>query len=525
MADVCSKLPRRAVARYWREALSQSLDALGNTEGLSLALACHLTLFTPHRREFFIPWRPQDFRVGADGQTHDVARVVVLIDDIYDMYARLSGPHDVFSEHQQTQNYNDWVTKLSGRSLLDPDTGTPELLKFEVRRRTLESLSAWRRAELVQAEALACALGDVPLVVLGVKHHLSALEKLVRDPRCRVAYLSHKITEARRFNKDNPGAWPPFVDEVNALSAPLQEAGVILLHPTAIDELRTASSGQRVGLTDRWPLQDDAERLIYTQPNIHGAPEYAELLSLYDFGGEGTQKEAVAVFRGFELGVFHDIATRDHLLVSSTDGLVLYRPVVVNGKDSSGARAEVQHWHQRWTNEPPASAPRLVALHTFGDVQLRLEQLVSAERLELELRMREALQEQGFDREAASALVAGSTPMSQHLVEIHGAEKIDQELENAAGIALMHCFLSWLCNVLPAAGRKGASLVAAESAERLRSPETARLVARLLDGSADAFESTAKNIVAFANSIGHVSLQELARSLILGAVPVPAATP
>ena len=442
--------------------------------------------------------------------------MVVLIDDVYDMYARLSGPHDVFNERQQTQNYNDWVTKLSGRSLVDPETGTPELLRFEVRRRSLESLAAWRRAELVQAEALASALGDVPLTVLGVKHHLSVLESLVLEPETRVVYLSHKITEARRFNKDNPGDWPPFVDEVNALSVPFRESGNILLHPTAIDELRTASSEQRIGLTDRWPLQDSTDRLIYSKPDSDGAPEYAELLGQYEFAPEKTLGEAIAIFRGFELGVFHDIATRDHLLVSSTDGLVLYRPVVMTGKDSSGARAEVEHWLQRWVHEPRTSAPRLVAMHTFGDITLCLKRLRPPYRLELQLKMQEALQVQGFDRAIATSLVEGTRPSSQHLFELTGAENMEQELENAAGVALVHCFLSWLCNVRPAGGRTGATLIAAETAEELRSPEMVGLVTRLLEGSEDAIETTGVHIVKYARASKYGTLTTLAQSLIAG---------
>ena len=206
MAEVCSKLPRAVVSRYWRQALCDSLKALADPPDGPLALACHLTLFTPNRREYFVPGRPQDFLGAGGGPAHEVARVVVLIDDIYDMYARLSGPCDVFNEKQQIQNYNDYVKKLSGQSLLDPNSETPELLEFDVRRQSLESLAAWRRSELVQAEALASALGNVPLTVLGVKHHMSVLESLILQPETRVAYLSHKITEARKFNKKNPGS-------------------------------------------------------------------------------------------------------------------------------------------------------------------------------------------------------------------------------------------------------------------------------------------------------------------------------
>ena len=290
-----------------------------------------------------------------------------------------------------------------------------------------------------------------------------------------------------------------------------------MLHPTAIDELRTASAERRIGLTDRWPLQEnDTERLIYFPPdNAVDAPEYAELLGGHDFEAEGTREQAVAIFRGFELGVFHDIATRDHLLVSSTDGLVLYRPVVVNGEDSSGARAEVAHWLQRWVSEPPESAPRLVAMHTFQDVDLRLERLHRDERMELLGRMKECLQAQGFDRDQARSLVEGRTPTSTHLQQLYkSAEELEQELEYAAGVALVHCFLNWLCNVRPSEGRTGAAFVTAESAEQLRSPEKVEVVTRLLSGEEDSISTTATYLAEYAQAKSHNTLTAFAQSLI-----------
>ena len=514
MADVCSKLPRKAVSQYWRQALGASLESLETVTDRPLGLACHLTLFSPHRREFYVPGRPEDFLNLPDGRSCEVCRVVVLIDDIYDMYARLSMPTEVFSEDQQVQNYNDHVKKLSGYSLLDPDTGSPQLLRLEVRRRSLESLAAWRRAELIQAEVLANALGGVPLTVLGVKHRLSSLETLIHEPRTRVVYVSHKITEARRHNRNHPGEWPPFVKEVNSLSAPFEESGIVLLHPTAIDELRTESSSQLISLTDRWPLQEDVpERLIYCPPGNNDPPDYKDLFSRYDFETENTKEQAVAIFRGFELGVFHDIASRDHLLVSSTDGLLLYRPLVVNGEDSGGARAEVAHWLQRWMSEP--SRPRLVAIHTFDDIDLRLKLLREDERTELARRIKFALQEQGFDREQAKALLEAKSATSTHLQEIWSKEKLEQEFENAAGIALVQCFFSWLCNVQPSKGRLGAMIVAASSEEELRSIDTVRLVASLLKGDeVNTIAETARHITAYALSRGHETLSGLARTLV-----------
>ncbi len=219
MKHVCLKLPRAAISVYWRKALKDSLKALSEASHCALALACHLTLYTPNRQELFVPGRPQDFLNAGNGPAHEVIRVVVLIDDIYDMYARLSSPKDVYHEEQHIRNYKDWVEEFPDQSPLDP--------RFMVRLRSLESLAAWRRAELVQAEALANALGNVPLTVLGVKHYLAALNSLLLRPEMPVAYLSHKIGEARRFNKKNPGDWPPFVSEVNSLSLPFQESGIV----------------------------------------------------------------------------------------------------------------------------------------------------------------------------------------------------------------------------------------------------------------------------------------------------------
>ena len=153
-------------------------------------------------------------------------------------------------------------------------------------------------------------------------------------------------------------------------------------------------------------------------------------------------------------------------------------------------------------------------MHTFEDVDLRLERLRPTERTELSEKMILALQEQGFDREHARSIVKGRTLTSTHLHQISGAEKLDQELENAAGVALGHCFLNWLCNVRPSKGRTGATLVTAESAEQLRSRRMVELVAHLLSGEEDSIQTTAKYLIEYAQARGHNTLTELAQSLI-----------
>ncbi len=273
------------------------------------------------------------------------------------------------------------------------------------------------------------------------------------------------------------------------------------------------SSEQRIGLTDRWPLlPNDVDSLVYCPPENSGAPDYAELLDEHNFKMQGARDEAAALFRAFEFGVYNDIAFRDHLLVSSTNGLILYRPVVTTGKHSSGARAEVDHWLDRWVSEPARSKPRLVAMHTFEDIDQRLSCLQRVERSMLFYIMGMDL-ERKLDREAAWALIRGQRPRSTQLQVI--TEETDDYLNKAAGIALIQCFLKWLCNV-PQEGRKGATLVAANSEEELRSPDMVKLVARLLRDEADPMSTTSKNLVKYAEARGHETLTSLAQSLIRG---------
>jgi len=518
MAELCSQLPRRALSVHWGKALSSCLGEIQNCPDSRGVLACHLTLFSPRRQEFYVPWRPADFR-AASGHTDgalSVSRVVVLIDDIYDMYSRLSGAGEIFNEEQQARNYSDFYQKLSGVSLSSAETGTPYLLRLEVRRRSLEALASWRRAELVHAEALAQALGGIPLTVLAVKHRLSALQAIVESPRRKVVYVSHKISDARRYNRKNPGEWPLLVQEINELSPAFMNGDVVLAHPTAIDELRTRSGPGAIGLTDRWPLQEPSvDDLIYTLPSsAEDPPGYESLFDGLRFEGEGSSEEATAVFRGLELGIFQDIAFRDHLLVAASEGIVLYRPLALDGEDSGGARAEVRHWQDRWIHEPPVLRPRLVALHAFQDMAMRLEKLTGAERAVLRLHMQQFLEDRGWDRVYAEQILFSGPMSSLQLEQLSGAENPGRDLEFAAGASLFQCFLSWMCNVSKKEARDGAALIAAKDEASLGSATVVAEACRFLNGQEDAASLTSRNLVAFAENLGFDSLTGLAQSLL-----------
>lgn len=518
MGQLCKKLPRHAVVILWREALATALERLSAATSDVKVLVCHLTLFSSARREFYVPWRPSDFQL-ANGEAANVDRVIALIDDVYDMYVRLAGPGELFNEVRQTRNYVGYVEKLTGVNLLDRgasnDEARPPLLSLEVRLKALDSLISWRRAELVQAESLAHSLDNPPLTVLGVKHSTESLRNLLSDRNGRAVYLSHKITEARRYNRDNPNEWPRFVAEVNALSRAYNRHAVVIVHPTAIDELRMTSHSGHIGLGDRWPLQEEEGDLLYVAPLGGDAPQHKELFSDLEFETEATQQSAAARFRAFEISVWHEIAARDHLLVSSSEGLLLYRPVVTTGRDSGGARSEVLHWIKQFETWPYATdPPKLVSLHTFDDIAKSLSLLTDNDRISYRSNLADELVIAGWDPTQAEDLIDGSPLTSLHLDEISGADSPLAELERACGLMLVRLFRERLSNVRLPGAREGAALIARESPRDLRSGEAVKLAVDILRGDARPTDAVTESVNLYRSAVGHDNMTEFALSLI-----------
>lgn len=517
MSTICSKLPRNTIAEYWNDSLAEALVELATHDG-DKVLACHLTLYSPSTRETFIPSRPEFF-LGNGEREHDVTRVIVLIDDIYDMYARLSEEGHIFHAPRQEENFKLSMGRFRGLDYSDPESAESLLVPLEVRLRTLETLSVWRRSELVYAEALAASL-NASFTVFAVKHRFEVLDRIVREPEIRVAYLSHEITQPRQKNLNTPGVWPPIAHEINQLSPSFLEGGIALIHPTGIDELRLA--GQL--LADRWPLQGiDSEdgHLCYDTPDGFGAPEYRDLLAQpgLDVGDDG---ELEVGLRHFVAHVSDEISARDHLLVSSCDGLVLYRPFSTTGLDSSGAEDEVNTWSKRWLAYPEkADAPRLVSLNTFDDFDLRIGKLDEHEIGDVISQLRPALSMKGWPKNRIMQVIQNldlDDPMesvsSTMLDEISGADTLSDELEEAAGIVLFQKFLDWFAYVQMVGSRPGAALIAAETSDELKTPTTVSQIAKILSGERDAAQVTATTIASYLETRSHTESLGFLRSIV-----------
>lgn len=377
MMDITWNLTRHDVVRLWQEAYEIALDELLEQEAQTRILSCHLMLYNGRRSEFY---SPIGFG-GADQNRRPPDRVLLLIDDIYDMFWRLTRENQLF-EHgwwtaQRLQQYWEeggnegpasWNEELKGQLTLQSNL------------QILSDLLEWRHSESILAEVIAREYSS-PFLVLGVKQSTEAVAQWLEARQPRSTYLSHPISRPRRqFRKS--GTWPDVVAEFNELQPKLIEQGTICVMPTAIDEYRidrTPIEPMAVlieRLSARWPLPLTQAELLYEPPVGTDAPEFLEVLSLgidQREASEGSPQPSYdLLLRGLENQIKSEVPFRDHLLVAWNLDLLVFRPLYQSGAFSDGVGAEIKHW---WTAVLSGEDRRAVFIHFHDDLEALAETL------------------------------------------------------------------------------------------------------------------------------------------------------
>ena len=265
---------------------------------------------------------------------HSPRIVITLIDDIYDMLARLIRPHQVFE-----------------RGLSDNDNPISAVCSL------LLKILAWREFEVRYSQQVSASLmGELPHVLFAVKHPLTTFAKLVQSETPRRVYLSHPISEPRRLGldeEDGQRLMSFFADVAAGLRA---GSDFVLIEPTAIDELRLDLAAEGVPLRGRWiPPRDlegreleqlwdglvrphgtdeetAADRAFAAQPFLE-AIKHAEnrrarqptAIVKEMTAGEATAAASELV-RVLDAEIDCQVNWRDRQLVSESHGLVVVRP-------------------------------------------------------------------------------------------------------------------------------------------------------------------------------------------------------
>lgn len=307
MYEVVQK-PRHDLYPCWRDRYSEILSDIRKREAkkakddlITHVVCMHLTWYNSTWKEFF---SPVNILHLAD-RNFPICHIVVLIDDVYDMFRRLQRPQSLYDN--VTMKPTERLIRKLSEPLREPprepengshasqppdevstgpdrtragDNDEPARVHVQAVERALGELLSWRRAEMVRAESVARTLG-CGLTLFATKHTRTSLQLLVEQPDTPRVYLSHRISEPRRAvtlsgPHTNPEAadWSPVAPEVNELhhcfavppkaeDAPRNAAapaGQVLINPTAIDELRFETDPTTLlripRLTPRWPLPE-----------------------------------------------------------------------------------------------------------------------------------------------------------------------------------------------------------------------------------------------------------------------------
>ena len=319
--------PRADAVKEWTVGLHRALQELDQQAKFRL-ISCHLTLYNKRTSVFFSPSDGKEFRAADQAPK----RVVLLIDDIFDMYTRLSAEGEVFDEEAESERVMGRLRDALAESLGEGDAprGLSEveqaLSQLDARVGILQRIIGWRRSEMIVAENLALQLG-VPLTLLGLKHPMSVMRLLLDlDHEPCVTYISHPISRLR-VEQRRTGQWDGYCAKLNQIPGRLANHGVVGIMPTAIDEMRFVAPERdhafrrRGGLSTRWPLVESESGLVGSDFAEGVADLVVPPAVLNDAPAEGS-----IYLRALETTISSEVPFRDHFLVTHCQHFMAFRP-------------------------------------------------------------------------------------------------------------------------------------------------------------------------------------------------------
>jgi hypothetical protein len=388
--EVVARKPRSELHARWKSSAENVVSTWRENPSDISVLGMHLSWYNSSTSEFY---SPVDVSPLLDV---GVNQVIVLIDDIYDMFSRLQGKNDIYdprviASHIKQLSKFSYSGVKGAEGFYDLPVEQKELRDAGVRslvtEAALSQLLSWRRAEMFQAENLACVLGCESLTLLAAKHSFASLEALIDNPGSPRTYLSHRISEPRRMNlataqlPDSVGVWAPVAKEVNRLHVEFARRSQLLINPTAIDELRFSSPTDihtiSAFLGARWPLPEPTRDLL-----VQPLDDYEHTRILVPEGCPAADSVLSGVVRSLSGRIFFEIAYRDHYVVEHTPHFLIYRPFfcensedpIKNADWSGGVHPELRHWLEK-SATPGLSGfrtRRLAVVHTDLEIRDRL---------------------------------------------------------------------------------------------------------------------------------------------------------
>jgi len=439
LINVMQHLPRTDVLELWAAALREAAAGLGTSEHTLRVLLSGIMYHSNRRSEFYSPVDLSRLIAELRERSLTVGRVAMFIDDLHDIYARLSKEDEIY---ERLKSVEAEYGRLEDEDRINPRQLAQHeqvLIATEVQVSQLITLLHWRQMEVTQAERIAASLG-VPYLLWSMKQDVAALAHWLTGTARSVVYVSHPISRPRRERTDG-GPWPDFVTECNAVQGQLAELGTTAIMPAAIDEYRLRkqpSEGptrprRRPELTERWPPIPGES--LYTH-DTDGAPDHAGMLAPMMLQGEalapapggwGSIDVLHDPLRALERQIGVQVAARDHTLVVHSGHIVVFRPFYQEPRISGGVRAEIEHWSTLAQRE---NARRIVFLHRLADVRPAIQR---PDLQEVLLGAREELVSEMLrvDRQVARRIIQDTRGQTWDLLDAGAKTPSEQRREDA----------------------------------------------------------------------------------------------
>jgi hypothetical protein len=350
--DITWNLSRTTISQLWQNAARQCMSGIAASPAKIRIVCCNLLYYGGRREEFYSTVNPQEFSTN-DGQSPSL--VCVFIDDVYDMYIRLTRDNEIYELKPYIIQYYRRLQTEEGISVKEMKPQESSIYFLEAQLELMTRLLNWRNQEIIMAENLAFQF-QAKFMAWGVKQLAEVISSWISQSDSTTVYLSHPISRLRDKRRTE-GNWPDVVSHFNSLPKTFFERGLLCVMPTAIDELRISrvENKRHQLLEERWPLPDgNGNSVLYQLPegttDIHHtqliAPRYWDFdkqeASLTDKNNIDDQSNTL--LRVFEREIERQTSSRDHLLVSHANGLLVFRPFIWVGSFSSGVEAEIRHW-------------------------------------------------------------------------------------------------------------------------------------------------------------------------------------
>lgn len=322
--DIFIQLPQALQYEYWEKAFNEIMKEINFSK--QNILTFHAAYYHQAKREHF---SPVDVKSIMKSLSNKVKMIIVLIDDIYDVYLRLLKKDRMFEHVLSDKN----ITPL-------------EAIYISIF--YIITLLHWREIEISVSRILAELL-EVNMFIVSTKHQSSMLKRLFEKSlnELNIYYISHPISEVRRISQTVLGS---FVGELRLLcNEVIKASNNVLFYPTSVDEKIIKKIRHKKQdyyypeLAQRWEFPCDRHELLC--PALDDS--VASINPLNPRGYSVRKKDYEPISRCLELldNFIHQrqIISRDYSLVEQCrSGVIAIRPFY-EGERSDGMMGEIEH--------------------------------------------------------------------------------------------------------------------------------------------------------------------------------------